>query len=77
MKYLVVIDSTANGRPTRSYLCHPLGPGAGWFWTFQREEAAEFASRNEARRIIETTMRLKGGVLIVPVSEDPQPVAGS
>ena len=44
--------------------------GAGWFWTDQREEAAEFASQDEARHIIETTMRIKSGVLIVPVSDE-------
>jgi hypothetical protein len=69
MKYLIVIDSTASGRPSRSYLCRPRGVFC--FWTFQREEATEFASRDEAQRVIETTMRLKSGVLIVPVSEDP------
>jgi hypothetical protein len=49
----------------------------GWAWTFQREEATEFPSRRDAQHIIETTMRIKSGVLIVPVSEDPQPAAGS
>ena len=51
--------------------------GAGWFWTDQREEAAEFASQDEARYIIETTMRIRSGVLILPVGEDPQPAAVS
>jgi hypothetical protein len=71
MKYLIVIDSTANGRSTRSYLCRPLKyRRASWGWTDQREEATEFASRKEAHRIIETKMKLKGGVFIVSVSED-------
>jgi len=77
MKYLIVIDSTASGRPRRSYLCHPRGRGIGWFWTDQREEAAEFESQDEARYIIETTMRIRSGVLILPVGEDPQPAAVS
>jgi hypothetical protein len=67
MRYLIVIDSTANGRPTRSYLRR--GRGAGWGWTFQPEEAHEFASRDEAQRIIKTRMKLKCGVLIVPIAE--------
>ena len=78
MKYLIVIDSSADGHATRSYLCRRRGcRGHGWFWTFEREEANEFASRYEAQRIIETTMRLKGGILIVPVLEDPQLAARS
>ena len=78
MRFLIVIDSAKNGRRTRSYLCCPPEfPKNGWAWTFQREEATEFGSRKEAQRIIETIMRLKSGVLIVPVSEDPQPAAGS
>jgi hypothetical protein len=73
MKYLIVIDSTADGRPGRNYLCLPPEfRRGGWRWTSQREEANEFASRDEAERIIETTMRLKSGVRIVPVAEDPQ-----
>jgi hypothetical protein len=71
MKYLIVIDSTADDRPTRSYLCHSRGPGVGWHWTFRREEANEFPSRDEAQRIIKTRMKLKSGVLIVPVGEGP------
>ena len=77
MRFLVVIDSAKNGHRTRSYLCRPPEfPKNGWAWTFQREEATEFASRKEAQQVIETTMRIKSGVLIVPVSEDPQEVAG-
>jgi hypothetical protein len=73
MKYLIVIDSTASGRPMRYYLCLPPEfRKKGWAWTFRREEANEFASREEAQRIIETTMRIKTGVRIVPVAEDPQ-----
>jgi hypothetical protein len=76
MKYLIVIDSTANGRPGRSYLCRPRGSrGYGWFWTFEREEAHEFASRDEAQRIIKARMKLRSDVLIVPVSEDPREAA--
>jgi len=70
MKRLIVIDSTANGRSRRSYLRR--GRGAGWGWTLQPEEAHEFASRDEAQRIIKTRMKLKSGVLIVSVSEEPQ-----
>jgi hypothetical protein len=71
MEYIIVIDSTTTGRLRRSYLCRLRGRANGWGWTFQREEATEFTSRDEAQRIIETTMRIKSGVLIVPVSEDP------
>ena len=71
MRFLIVIDSAKNGRRTRSYLCCPPEfPKNGWAWTFQREEATEFGSRKEAQRIIETIMRLKSGVLIVPVSDE-------
>jgi len=78
MKYLIVIVSTADDRQTRSYLCRRREcRGHGWFWTFEREEANEFASRNEAQRIIKTRMKLKSGVVIVPVNEDPQHGAGS
>jgi hypothetical protein len=69
MKYLIVIDSTANGRRRRSYLFR--SSKLVWSWTSQREEAAEFANPNEAQQIIETTMRLKKEVRILPVSEDP------
>jgi hypothetical protein len=71
MKYLIVIDCTANGRRRRSYLFR--SSKAVWSWTSQREEAAELANPNEAQQIIETTMRLKKGVRILPVSEDPDP----
>jgi hypothetical protein len=67
MKFLIVIDSTANSGPRRSYLCRL--PKC-WVWTEQRREAAEFASRKDAQQIINTTMRIKTGVRIVPVGED-------
>jgi hypothetical protein len=70
MKYVIVIDGAANGRPRRSYLCRPTPLRSGWFWTDRQEEAKEFASRDEAQRIIERRMKVKNGVLIVPVSED-------
>ena len=77
MRFLVVPDNFKNGRPTRSYLCRPAEfRSQGWGWTFQRKEALEFVSRDEAQRIIETTMTIKSGVLIVPVSEDTQEAAG-
>jgi hypothetical protein len=71
------MDPANNGRPRRSYLFRPREfRGGGWAWTNQRELATEFASRDEAQQIIETIMRLKSGVLIVPVSKDPQEAAG-
>jgi hypothetical protein len=74
MKYIIVIDSTADDRvKRRSYLCSPREfRRKAWAWTDQREEATEFASRKEAQQTIETEMRIKTGVLIVPVGEDPQ-----
>jgi len=71
MKYVVVIDNIAHGRPTRIYLRRLRGGhGRWWGWTDQRCEATEFAGRNEAQQIVETKMRLKSGVLIVPVSDE-------
>jgi hypothetical protein len=72
MKYLIVIDGTHNGRPTRNYLCRPREFRArSGAWTSQREKATEFASRKEAREFIQTKIKTKTGVRIVPVSEDP------
>jgi hypothetical protein len=72
MKYLIVIDGTENGRPIRNYLCCPREfRGRSGAWTSQREEATEFASRKVAREIIQTKIKIKTGVRIVAVSEDP------
>jgi hypothetical protein len=78
MKYLIVIDGTDKGRPTRNYLCRPRGfRGRSGAWTGQPDKATEFSSRDEAQQIIETIMKLKSGVLIVSASEDPQGATGS
>jgi hypothetical protein len=69
MRFLIVIDSTGNGRQRRSYLLRPQSRGCYWVWTDQREEATEFGSRQEAQQIIRTKMRIKRGVSIVPLTE--------
>ena len=76
MKYLIVIDGTENGRPTRNYLCCPREfRGRSGAWTSHREEATEFASRKEAREIIQAKIKIKTGVRIVPLREDPLTVS--